>query len=126
MCDRVAVIAEGVVQQVATPSEIYRRPSTRFVAGFVGLLNSLPTVSRGGRTELGGVEAPDGPCEIGFRPESARFAATGIPCTVERAVYRGAFTRYHLQVLGRAVTLDSNLPPGPCVELTDAWLLKDA
>jgi iron(III) transport system ATP-binding protein len=124
MCDRVAVIAEGRVQQVASPKEIYCRPSTRFVAGFVGILNVLPTISRNGRTELGGVLAPDGPVEIGFRPESARFGETGVPCVVERAVYRGAFTRYHLKVLDREITVDSNESPGPCIRITDAWRLE--
>jgi putative spermidine/putrescine transport system ATP-binding protein len=41
MADRVAVFAEGRVQQIGTPEEIYRKPNTRFVADFVGSSNVL-------------------------------------------------------------------------------------
>jgi len=41
MSDRVAVMSQGEVQQIGTPEEIYRRPSNRFVAGFVGRVNLL-------------------------------------------------------------------------------------
>ncbi len=123
MCDRVAVLAEGVVQQVATPREIYRRPATRFVAGFVGILNILATQAKGGRTVIGDVEWPDGSVEIGFRPESVRFSTAGQAVKVERVVYRGAFSRYHLRVGDRAIVADTNEPPGPCIQVSDAWVL---
>ena len=42
--DRIAVMHQGVAEQVATPFEIYNRPSTRFVANFVGTLNVLEGV----------------------------------------------------------------------------------
>jgi multiple sugar transport system ATP-binding protein len=44
MADRIAVMNEGLVQQLAAPSEIYARPRTRFVAGFIGspAMNFLP------------------------------------------------------------------------------------
>jgi iron(III) transport system ATP-binding protein len=41
ICDRIAVINEGVVQQVGTPMEIYERPANLFVAGFLGTANIL-------------------------------------------------------------------------------------
>ncbi|MBO1901221.1 ABC transporter ATP-binding protein [Leucobacter weissii] len=41
MSDRIAVMSDGVVQQVAAPEEIYNRPQTRFVAGFIGSCNLL-------------------------------------------------------------------------------------
>jgi len=41
MADRVCVMADGVVQQFATPEDIYHRPATRFVAGFIGQPNRL-------------------------------------------------------------------------------------
>ena len=123
MCDRVAVLADGIVHQVATPREIYRRPATRFVAGFVGILNTLSTVVKDGRTEIGNLEAPGGSVEIGFRPESARFADRGARCRVERVVYRGAFSRYHVRVGDEAVIVDTNEAAGPCIQVTDAWLM---
>ena len=57
LADRVAVMWEGRVAQVGTPSEIYRRPATRAVAAFVGDADFLPGRLAGGvvTTELGGV-----------------------------------------------------------------------
>ena len=78
-----------------------------------------------GRTDLGGVEAPDGEAEIGFRPESVRFTETGVACHVERAVYRGAFTRYHLRVGDRQIVADTNDAPQACIRVTDAWRMED-
>ncbi len=41
MSDRIAVMDEGVVEQVAAPRELYERPATSFVAGFIGVSNVL-------------------------------------------------------------------------------------
>jgi ABC-type Fe3+/spermidine/putrescine transport system ATPase subunit len=127
MCDRVAVLAEGAIQQVGAPREVYLRPRTRFVAGFVGILNTLPATRSGGRVEPGGLSSagPDGPVEIGFRPESVRFAASGIPATVERSVYRGSFTRHHVRAAGRSLVVDSREPITPFLQVGDAWVLGD-
>src|SRR5260370_18135009 len=45
MSDRVAVVANGRIEQVAPPVELYERPATEFVAGFIGISNLL---TRGG------------------------------------------------------------------------------
>ena len=42
MSDRVAVLGEGVIEQVGTPEDVYERPQTRFVAEFVGVSNLMP------------------------------------------------------------------------------------
>ena len=41
MADRIAVMNEGRIEQIGTPEEIYRRPSSRFVADFIGESNFL-------------------------------------------------------------------------------------
>ena len=49
MSDRIAVMDEGIVEQVASPRELYERPATPFVAGFIGVSNVLhlrPTRAR--------------------------------------------------------------------------------
>jgi putative spermidine/putrescine transport system ATP-binding protein len=69
MADRIAVFSEGRVAQVGTPAEIYDRPSTRFVADFVGSSNVLaPPVTRA----LGG---PDSWASL--RPEAIRLVDDG-------------------------------------------------
>jgi spermidine/putrescine transport system ATP-binding protein len=42
MSDRIAVMSDGVIEQIGTPEEIYLHPSTLFVAGFIGSANLLP------------------------------------------------------------------------------------
>ena len=44
MSDRIVVMNEGAIEQIGTPGEIYNRPRTRFVASFVGTLNTLEGV----------------------------------------------------------------------------------
>jgi len=52
MSDRIAVINRGVIEQLDEPEEIYERPSTTFVAGFIGVSNLMPgeVVSTGGNS----------------------------------------------------------------------------
>ena len=67
MGDRVAVLRDGLLEQVATPRELYERPATTFVASFVGSppMNVLPAGALG----LGG--PPGG--SVGVRPEDVRL-----------------------------------------------------
>lgn len=63
MSDRVGVMAKGVMQQFATPEDIYHRPATGFVASFIGKPNRLAgsvalREGAGGRLAVGGVEIP--------------------------------------------------------------------
>ena len=72
--DRICVLLAGRIEQVATPFELYRRPKTRFAAGFVGAMNFLPARIAGGALEVGGTRMPvpgaaDAPVEIAIRPE---------------------------------------------------------
>ena len=56
LADRIAVMDEGVLQQVGTPTDVYRRPKNLFVAQFIGspVMNVLPgrLLAEGGRTRL--------------------------------------------------------------------------
>jgi ABC-type sugar transport system ATPase subunit len=94
--DRIAVVAQGVVQQFGTPDEIYQRPANRFVAEFVGspAMNLLlATVDRGAATLPGGRRLPipvaagfPSSVLLGIRPEAFEFANSaregGIPGVV--------------------------------------------
>lgn len=82
MADRIAVLADGRVQQVASPQDLYRRPANLFVADFVGTSNRIPGRLEDGRLvspELGtlpagGATAPLGDCHLVVRPEEVRLA----------------------------------------------------
>ncbi|HEX3403312.1 MAG TPA: ABC transporter ATP-binding protein [Acetobacteraceae bacterium] len=81
MSDRVAVMRQGHIEQIGTPGDIYERPATRFVAGFIGAANVID--------EREGVAV--------IRPERLKLSAPGQqpsgarswPVQVERVVYLG-------------------------------------
>ena len=76
MSDRIAVMSEGVVEQIGTPEEIYNRPASLFVAGFIGSANLLPgTVDRARRRRRRSSSwSPGRPC--GRRRVGCRRTAT--------------------------------------------------
>ena len=77
MSDHVAVFNEGRIEQVGSPTDVYARPATEFVAGFVGTSNIL---ERKGR-------------RFSVRPERIELNGHGEPATVADVVFVGAFTR---------------------------------
>jgi len=115
MSDRIVVMSEGVVEQIATPEEIYRRPASLFVAGFIGSSNLLPgTVSeiRPGEVVVKlavgatvsvfdtapGVRVNER-VSVMLRPErlvpvaQASTDVAGLDCTLTDLVYQGATAR---------------------------------
>jgi ABC-type sugar transport system ATPase subunit len=93
---RVAVMREGRLEQIAPPLEVYRRPSTLFVARFIGApeMNLL-------RAPVPGVEAPPG-AVVGIRPQDVTFDASGpLAATVELVEPRGPDAIVHLRIRGR-------------------------
>jgi len=112
MSDRLAVMNQGRVEQVGSPAEVYERPATSFVAGFVGASNVLS-----GDAALAITGRPQ---SITVRPEKIRLgsqedrpaldevSAEGV---VRDVVYVGAFTRYvvELDAGGELVVLQQNL-----------------
>ncbi len=95
MSDRLAVFNRGRIEQVGTPADLYERPSTAFVAGFVGTSNLLR--GEAARTLVGA----DGLFTV--RPEKISLSAPGAPVaddevgadgTIRAVVYLGPDTRY--------------------------------
>jgi putative spermidine/putrescine transport system ATP-binding protein len=112
MSDRMAVMNQGRVEQVGSPAEVYERPATSFVAGFVGASNVLSgnavLVITGQRQA------------ITVRPEKIRLGSpedreypdeVSAPGVVREVVYVGAITRYvvELDAGGELVVLQQNL-----------------
>jgi multiple sugar transport system ATP-binding protein len=75
MGDRVAVLRKGVLQQVAAPHELYRRPVNLFVGGFIGSppMNLLEATVTGRSLRLGGQEI-----EVGVRAELAAYGGRAV------------------------------------------------
>ncbi len=97
MSDRLAVFNEGRIEQIGSPADVYERPQTEFVAGFVGVSNVL---DRGGR-------------RITIRPEKIHMSedGPGEPGVVREVVYVGSVTRYlvDLDSGGELVVVRQNL-----------------
>ncbi|MBE1237453.1 sulfate ABC transporter ATP-binding protein [Phaeovibrio sulfidiphilus] len=76
LADRVVVMRDGQIEQIGTPEEIFLRPATGFVYGFLGETNALDVQVSGGRVFHDGLEAPllegaarpDGPARLFVRP----------------------------------------------------------
>jgi multiple sugar transport system ATP-binding protein len=103
LADRIAVMHGGVIEQIGAPGEIYARPATRFVGGFLGSppMNFLAVTAASGRVHIGGHALPaprDGDIQIGLRAEDvvAVNAGEGMPFDVRVVEPMGA----HLLLTG--------------------------
>jgi spermidine/putrescine transport system ATP-binding protein len=123
MSDRIAVMNRGVVEQVDPPEEIYERPRTDFVAGFIGVSNLMPgrIVSKSGdqaevrldagvtvRISADGARPGEG-CQVVVRPEKievrtveepARDSEPSVEGLVEASVYLGTATQMVIRLAG--------------------------
>ncbi len=109
LSDRVAVMNQGRLQQIGSPSAIYSDPANAFVATFIGQTNLLDAViSAGGIRLLGrdiagvrlpGHLQPGDPVRVSIRPESWKLVADGgVPGRVLEHVFMGAHTLLHVMV----------------------------
>src|ERR1700688_1352139 len=78
LSDRVALLRDGALEQVASPREIYSHPATAYTAQFIGQTNLLRAEIRGGTATCGALRwptpEPDGTAVFSLRPEAIRFA----------------------------------------------------
>ncbi len=101
VADRVGVMSQGRLEQLAAPAELYANPATPFVADFVGLNNKVPAQVSGGRAVLLGVSVPAlaGSVSSGaglamVRPESVTLTADRAgTSSVSSASFLGAISR---------------------------------
>ena len=117
LVDRVAVLIDGVVQQVAQPRVLYHQPATRQVAEFVGDTNFLPGTALGRRVEtpLGTLETQNearGPVDVLIRPENLIVtpASAQASCRVRSSLFFGHDQLVTLQLESGAL-LDARLGP---------------
>jgi spermidine/putrescine transport system ATP-binding protein len=122
MSDRIAVMSNGVVEQMDTPENVYERPATTFVAGFIGVSNLMPgtvTSATGGRgrikldTGLDVDASVDGigsgeRCHAVVRPEKLRITSAtstgdglpGVDGVVQSSIYLGTATQIIVNLPG--------------------------
>jgi spermidine/putrescine transport system ATP-binding protein len=118
MSDRLAVMSNGRVEQIGTPSEVYEEPTTTYVADFLGVSNLMDASATGidgdGRAKVrlgefdlvasqGDTDAR-GDVKVVIRPERVRLEASGttganrVPGMVERVVYVGSIMQVILHL----------------------------
>lgn len=140
MADRVAVMHEGEVLQVASPVELYERPVSHFVADFIGEMNFLEGTGSGDRFEVPGVgifavAGGVGSARfLGIRPEKLAIgdesSTNQITGSVIDVSFYGALTHCVIEVPGLDQPLRANvtgplqLPVGAAV--TVGWEPADA
>jgi ABC-type Fe3+/spermidine/putrescine transport system ATPase subunit len=115
MSDRIGVMREGKLIQVAPPREIYEKPATIDVAKFVGAANLLPgRVVSTGVVEISGVKfaapqsAPMGDGMVMIRPERIHVGTGSQQATIKRVTFAGSSLRIALNVGG--VKLVAEIP----------------
>ena len=102
MSDRIAVMKDGIVEQIAAPRELYERPATPFVAGFIGVSNlihvrvdrregnmAVMDLGDGERivaTDSAGTSAGASELEVTVRPEKIKFAAGEVAASTVSSV----------------------------------------
>lgn len=122
--DTVAVMHQGRLIQVGSPTEVYYQPRTAFVADFVGIANFVRGRACGDAVEADGVRIQAGRFRIPsggqatavFRPEAARLwvaapqAPNVFPGTIEGRVFQGPVARYWVRVKTWVWTVDIHDP----------------
>ncbi|MFN3005534.1 ABC transporter ATP-binding protein [Mycolicibacterium wolinskyi] len=104
VADRVGVMSQGKLEQLAAPAELYANPSTPFVAEFVGLHNKVAAEVSGGRAHLLGVAVPTLPGSVTagagtamVRPESVTVRADPAgAATVASVAFLGPISRVYV------------------------------
>ena len=148
LADRIAVMQDGVIQQIATPEELYCRPRTPMVAQFIGRGMVVPGEGLGagadGRlaarvlgvpADLRCASRAAGAIRICLRPEDLRLVngagEPGVDAVVERTTYQGEATTVHVRPdADRDATLYLRVagePPAPGsrvrIAVDDGWVI---
>jgi inositol-phosphate transport system ATP-binding protein len=103
MADRVICMSKGRIEQIGTADDLYHRPDSLFVAGFIGSppINQLPGQAADGRIAVGEVSArltgeATGAVVVGIRPEAVRLGEGTLRGRIEDVEPHGREAIYHL------------------------------
>ena len=123
--DNIILMKKGVIAQMGSPTEIYYRPNSEFVADFIGECNFLKgSIASAGAGQaavrIAGVDVPVATeksvrvgeaGEIVLRPEAIVIGDTGLlPCRVELSCFMGSYQNYHVRVGDTLVKITDNCP----------------
>jgi len=121
LADRIVVLNRGRIEQVGTPDEIYDRPASAFVAGFIGESTMLPTRLEDGRLFLDDrsldipVNGDDGPRTLVFRPHDVELVGDRPGAIAGRVVAErrhGASRRLDVEIGLRRHRVEVDVPAG--------------
>jgi len=101
MSDRIAVFNEGRIIQVGTPADVYERPASPFVAGFVGTSNLISgdlARTLTGNEQMFSVRPEK--IHLGSKKDKPGGDMISVDGVVREVVYLGLFTRYHVEIEG--------------------------
>ena len=139
LSDRIALLRDGTLEQVASPREIYAHPATAYAAQFIGQTNLLHGEIRDRVATCGALRWPfdeaDGPVIFSLRPEAIRLCADGklaagevkFPASVRQQFYGGSSELLEVDC-GEGQTLRARIPArGPLTGKHDfVFSLSDA
>ena len=151
MSDRIAVMNDGVIEQLGSASEIYNRPASKFVAGFVGQINLVDcevvgreaswTVLSAGTAHLRAMAAgtPKGRVSLGIRPEQLAIMVDGaaspaganvLPGIVRSTMFAGHMVKVEIDAGTSQPIVVENHPNAPSVTVGQrvqvAWDARNA
>lgn len=131
IADRIAVMNDGIIEQVGTPAEIYGSPRTPFVAGFIGSVNVIPGEVLEAKTEYTRVRCTNGiiiesksskdvssermKAIVLVKSESFKISSSAVSSVnsfegrVMVRTFLGQFTRYLIDVGGKELVVDSEI-----------------
>jgi spermidine/putrescine transport system ATP-binding protein len=120
MADRIAIMNAGRIEQLGTPSDLYERPQTAFVASFLGISNLLPGTVLDDGTEVrvpeGILNGRHGKVAVGVRPEKIRLGhgeENRLTGRLLETAYVGVATQYVLETrAGNVSVYVQNSEPG--------------
>ena len=141
MADRIAVMNRGKIEQLGGPDDLYERPQTAFVAGFLGISNLLTgevsgrdTVRLGDGTTIrvraDALDGRSGRVAVGIRPEKIRpddQDPNALQGVVRERAYIGVSTQYIVETRYGNVTVvvlndrPGSIPHSPGDHLTLSW-----
>jgi len=146
IADRIGVMNQGKLEQVGSAHDLYKRPASRFVAGFIGKCNLVEgrvtgegrfETSNGRALRFSGTRAL-GPAALCFRPEHASLGeqvspqANSLPVTIRSVTYLGPLTEFECVtdngeiLLVTAASGDVGLTPAAGKKLSLNWLLDES